>query len=242
MTVKEMSRIAGVSVRTLHYYDEIGLLRPGTVTEAGYRIYGEKELVRLQQILFFRELGFPLKEIRSIMENPSFDEKEALLKQRKLLELKQERLSGLMRLIDKTLKGDKHMSFEEFDESRLEEMRREYAREARERWGETEAYRQSEERTAGYGKGDWARLDAEMEGLFRRFAEAMEFPPEDGAVQALVREWQQHITRNYYECTDEILAGLGKMYIADRRFAKNIDRYGKGLAEFMSKAIAHYCK
>lgn len=242
MTVKEVSRIAGISVRTLHYYDEIGLLRPETVTGAGYRVYGEKELVRLQQILFFRELGFQLKEIKNIMENPSFDEKEALLKQRDLLQLKRERLLGLVRLIDKTLKGERNMSFQEFDRSWIEKAREEYAREAGKRWGGTEAYRQSEAKTAGYRKDDWARIDAGMDRLFRRFAEAMAFSPEEEAAQGLVREWQQYITQNYYECTGGILAGLGELYRSDERYAKNIERYGEGLAEFMSKAIAYYCK
>lgn len=242
MTIKEAARLAGVSVRTLHYYDKIGLLCPNAVTEAGYRIYGEVELMRLQQILFFRELGFPLKKIKEIMEKPAFDEREALLKQRELLELKRERLTNLMRLIDKTLKGETDMSFQEFDASKIEAARQEYAREAEERWGGSAAYRQSKEKTARYGKSDWMRLEAEMGTQFRKFAEHMELSVEDEKVQALVRDWQQYITANYYACTKEILAGLGKMYLADKRFTEHINRYGDDLAEFISKAIACYCK
>lgn len=242
MTIKETARLVGVSVRTLHYYDGIGLLCPSAVTEAGYRIYGKTELMRLQQILFFRELGFPLKEIKKIMENPDFDEREALLKQRELLEMKRERLTNLVRLIDKTLKGGTDMSFQEFDASRIEAVRQEYVREAEERWGGSAAYQQSKEKAAGYGKSDWMRLETEMGARFCKFAEHMELPAKDEKVQALVRDWQQYITANYYACTNEILAGLGKMYLADKRFAEYINRYGDGLAEFISEAIACYCK
>lgn len=240
MTVKEVSRLCGVSVRTLHYYDEIGLLRPGNLSEAGYRIYGEEELLRLQQILFFRELGFPLKQIRAIMQEPSFDTQDALQKQRELLALKRDRILGLLRLIDNTLKGEHTMSFHEFDESALETARKKYADEVKERWGNTAAYEQSEERAALYQKEDWARIEGEANKIFEKFAEHMDLPPSDPKVQALVGEWQQHITESYYECTDEILAGLGEMYTADERFKKNLDAHAKGLADFMAQAIKHY--
>ena len=240
MTVKEVSRLCGVSVRTLHYYDGIGLLRPKRRSGAGYRIYGEEELLRLQQILFFRELGFPLREIRDIMENPSFDARDALEKQRELLEMKRRRISGLIRLVDQALKGEQAMSFQEFDESKIEEAKKKYASEVKERWGSTEAYAQSEAKTARYTKEDWRRVQGEAEEIFRKFAAHMEQAPDDPAVQALVREWQEHITRNYYACTDEILAGLGEMYACDERFQKNLDSYAQGLAGFMSRAIRAY--
>lgn len=242
MTVKEVSRLCGVSVRTLHYYDEIGLLRPESLSGAGYRIYGEGELILLQQILFFRELGFSLKEIRAIMQNPSFDAKEALEKQRTLLEMKRERISGLIRLVDQTLKGEQPMSFREFDQSKIEEARMQYAAEAKERWGNTPAYAQSEQKTKGYTKEDWNRIQAEAAELFKGLAAHMEQGPCAPEAQALIGQWQAHITRYYYDCTDEILAGLGQMYRADSRFAENIDQYGRGLADFMSDAIAHYTK
>ena len=196
--------------------------------------------MRLQQILFFRELGFPLREIRDIMENPSFDARDALEKQRELLEMKRRRISGLIRLVDQALKGEQAMSFQEFDESKIEEAKKKYASEVKERWGSTEAYAQSEAKTARYTKEDWRRGQGEAEEIFRKFAAHMEQAPDDPAVQALVREWQEHITRNYYACTDEILAGLGEMYACDERFQKNLDSYAQGLAGFMSRAIRAY--
>ncbi len=242
MTVKEVSRLCGVSVRTLHYYDEIGLLRPERLSGAGYRVYGEGELLLLQQILFFRELGFSLKEIRAIMQNPSFDAKEALEKQRTLLEMKRERISGLIRLVDQTLKGEQLMSFKEFDQSKIERARAQYAVEAKERWGNTPAYAQSEQKTKGYTKEDWNRIQDEAAELFKDLAAHMEQGPSAPETQALIGQWQAHITRYYYDCTDAILAGLGHMYREDRRFAENIDQYGCGLADFMSEAIALHTK
>lgn len=238
-TVRETARLSGVSVRTLHYYDSIGLLRPAGTTEAGYRLYGEEELKRLQQILFFRELGFPLADIRRILSDPGFDSRKALLEHRRLLTMERDRLDGLLRLVDRILKGEQSMSFQEFDSTAIEAARREYAGEAKERWGSTEAWRESEKKTASYGPEDWAKIQLEAEEIFRAFAAEMKMkkPPEDPAVQALVRRRQDFITKWFYTCTDEILAGLGEMYVADERFRKNIDRYGEGLAEFISRAI-----
>ena len=234
--------MTGVSVRTLHYYDEIGLLKPTETTGAGYRLYGGEALARLQQILFFRELGFPLKEIRAILASPSFDAREALKNHRRLLVMERDRLDDLIRLADRTMKGEQAMSFEEFNRGEIAAARKQYAEEAEERWGSTDAYRESERKTASYTQGDWSRIQSEAEAIYRRFAEDQARRPGDPAVQKLVGEWQAFITRNFYSCTDEILAGLGEMYSADPRFAENIDRYGVGLADFMSRAVAVYCK
>ena len=241
-TVKEVAVLTGISVRALHYYDKIGLLKPSQTTSAGYRLYDGKALGRLQQILFFRELDFPLKEIRSILASPSFNAREALQSHRSMLILERDRLDGLIRLADQTLKGENAMSFEEFDHSRIDEERRKYAEEAKERWGKTDAYRESERRTAAYTKTDWSRVNLEAEKLYHAFAENLTKQPDDPSVQSLVRQWQEYITRNFYCCTDEILAGLGQMYAGDPRFTKSIDRNGEGLANFMSRAIAEYCK
>ena len=238
-TVKEVSRLTGISVRTLHYYDAIGLLKPDASTGAGYRLYDGKALCRLQQILFFRELGFPLAEIRAILDSPSFDPREALRKHRNMLLLERNRLDSLIRLADETLKGEKEMSFKEFDRSKLREEREKYAGEAKERWGSTDAYRESERRTAGFSEDDWNRAEGEAEAIWRRFTACMaKNPPESPEAQALVREWQDFITRTYYKCTDEILAGLGQMYTADPRFTERLDRCGAGLADYISRAIA----
>lgn len=240
-TVKEVAKLTGISVRTLHYYDEIGLLKPTETTGAGYRLYDGNALGRLQQILFFRELGFPLKEIRSILANPSFDASEALQHHRRMLVLERDRLNGLIRLADQTLKGENTMSFEEFDKSKINEEREKYAKEAKERWGKSDAYRESEQRTASYMKEDWDRINGEAEKLYHSFAQNLEKQPGDPAVQSLVGQWQEFISRNFYHCNKEILAGLGQMYAGDPRFAKNINQYGDGLADFMSQAIAQYC-
>lgn len=242
MKINQVAKLTGISVRTLHYYDEIGLLHPSEITEAGYRLYDGQALERLQQILFFRELSFPLKEIKDILNNPAFDKQRALENHKKLLLLRRSRLNDLIALVDNTLKGAQGMSFEEFDKSEIENAQKKYAKEVKERWGGTDAYAESERKTKGYGKEDWARINAEAEVIYRNFAALMEKEPSDQEVQKLVADWQAHITRNYYNCTKEILAGLGEMYVADSRFTESIDKYGKGLAEFMSRSIAYYCK
>lgn len=246
-TVREVALLSGVSVRTLHYYDSIGLLRPAGTTESGYRLYGENELKKLQQILFFRELGFPLADIRKILEGPGFDPRQALREHRRLLMMERDRLDGLLRLVDRILKGEQSMSFQEFDSSEIEVARRRYAQEARERWGDTGAWCESEKKTASYGPKDWADIQSEMEEIFRAFAAEMKrpqespVPPDDPAVQTLVLRWRDFITERFYDCTDDILSGLGEMYVADERFRKNIDRYGEGLADFISRAIRISC-
>ena len=233
--------MAGVSERTLRYYDAIGLLPPQGVTAAGYRIYGEVELARLQEILFFRELGFGLAEIKKIMTSPGYDRSEALRRQRDMLIMERNRLNGIIELAERALKGEKNMSFAPFDSSELEKKREEYAREARERWGDTPEYAESERRTAGYGKAQWVQTQQEMADIFAEFAALRGQAPESAPVQALVEKWQAYISANFYACGKETLAGLGQMYTADERFMKNIDRAGEGTAALMSAAIAVYC-
>ena len=240
-TVKEISRLCGVSVRTLHYYDEIGLLHPAETTEAGYRLYGPEEISRLQQILFFRELDFPLQEIQSILDCPSFDANQALARHRSLLHMKKERLEGLIGLIDSILKGEKDMSLKEFDNHAIEAAQKEYAQEAKERWGNTEAYQESQRKTAAYTKKDWDRVQQEMESLFRSFAANMDQSPDSPAVQETVAAYQSYLSRNFYVCGNEMLMGLGEMYLADTRFQQNIDRHGDGLTQFIAEAIRVYC-
>lgn len=242
MKINEVAKLTGVSVRTLHYYDEIGLLHPDEVTESGYRLYHTEALEKLQQILFFRELGFALKEIQKILNNPAFNRTEALENHKKLLLLKRGRLDDLIALVNRTLKGESEMSFKEFDMTEIEAAQVEYAKEAEERWGNTEAYKESAHRTKQYNKEDWARISAESERIYKGFAANMEKSPAAPEVQKLVADWQVHISKNFYPCSKEILSGLGKMYVADKRFTKNIDQYGEGLTQFISDAIAEYCK
>jgi DNA-binding transcriptional MerR regulator len=243
LSISEMAARSGVSVRTLHYYDQIGLLRPAEVgPDNGYRYYDEADMTKLQQILFFRELDFPLKEIQRIMTAPGYSRSEALHKQKELLLLKRQRLDGIIGLLEDEMKGEERMSFNEFDTSEIDEIRNKYAEEAKARWGDTEAYKESAAKTAGRSKEEWQQVTGEMDELLKRFAEKRGTDPAGNEVQELVRRWQQHITDRYYNCTDEILAGLGQMYIADPRFRKNMDKYGEGTAELISRAIEIYCR
>ena len=241
MKIQEAARLTGVTERTLRYYDRIGLLHPSGMTESGYRLYDEDALRRLQQIMFFRELGFPLAQIREIMDSPGYDMNEALRRHRLLLIAERDRLNGLIDLAERTLKGENDMSFDAFDRSEIDRQRDAYAEEARRRWGGTDAYAESEKKTAGYGKEQWAAIQQEADEIFAAFAALSGHAPDEPDVQALVARWQAHITRNYYACTKEILAGLGQMYTADERFMQSIDRAGAGTAQLMRDAIAVYC-
>ena len=231
-------------MRTLHYYDQIGLLSPGMVTETGYRYYGKEEIGRLQQILFYRELDFSLKDIMKIMCTSDYDKSEALQKQQELLRLKKDRLDRLIGLLDDLLKGEDTMSFNVFDNSEFEAQKEKYAAEAKEKWGNTDAYKESTKKTSSYSDEKWTEVNAGMNAIICEFADCMKNGnlPESDAAQTLVRKWQDYITENHYTCTKEILAGLGMMYVGDERFKANIDKCGDGTAEFMSKAIEYYCK
>ena len=245
MYIKEFAKLTGVSVRTLHYYDEIGLLKPSDVDEQnGYRFYDERSLERMQEILFYRELDFPLKSISEILASPNYDKQKALTEQRRLLTLKKERLERLISALDSAVKGENTMNMNVFDNSEFEAEREKYAREAKEKWGSTAAYKESTEKTAGYSKEKWGEINSGMDSLIAEFAECVKngVQPTDDVAQKLVKKWQDFITENYYTCTNEILSGLGEMYTADERFKENIDRHGEGTAEFMSAAIKVYCK
>ena len=233
MTVHEVSRLAGVSVRALHHYDAIGLLKPSRVTEAGYRLYDEDALSRLQEILLFRELEFPLGEIKRILDSPGYDRRQALCDQRELLKLKREKLTKLISLTENILKGDDSVDFSAFDDSK----EKEYAEEAKRRWGNTPAWREYEAKKPG------ADAAAGLMELFSGFGKLKELPASDARVTEAVRSLKNYISENYYECTDAILLGLGQMYSGDPRFRENIDRAGgEGTAEFVKKAIEEHCK
>ncbi|MEG2175863.1 MAG: MerR family transcriptional regulator [Oscillibacter sp.] len=241
LQIHEVARRSGVTVRTLHYYDEIGLLTPGKITEAGYRIYDEADLTRLQEILFFRELDFPLGDIGKIMHHPGYDREKALQKHRELLLKKRQRLDGLLALLDQTMKGENTMNFKEFDTSDLDKTREKYAQEVRQRWGATDAYRESQEKSAGFDAAQWKAVDDEGDAILQAFGDARTGDPAGGEAQALVARWQAYITARFYCCTKEILQGLGQMYLEDSRFTQNIDRHGPGTAAWMAQAIEIYC-
>ena len=241
MRISEVAKLTGITVRTLHYYDEIGLLKPNEITEAGYRLYSKEDLEILQQILFFRELDFPLSEIKEIMNNPNYDKEEALKKQKELLIQQGQRIDGLIKLIDKRIEGDNNMSFKEFDMNEIEENKKKYAKEVKERWGNTRAYEESEKKTSGYNKEKWGDINQETNEIFKAFAKLRYCDPGSQEVQELVRAWQKYITDNFYTCTNEILAGLGLMYVQDERFKENLDKNGEGTAKLMAEAIEIYC-
>ena len=241
LKINEVAKLTGVTTRTLRYYDEIGLLSPSELTEAGYRLYDEETLGSLQQILFFRELDFPLEQINEIMTNPAFDAMDALKNHKALLAKKRARLDKLIALVDTSITGGTTMSFKEFDSTEIENMKENYAAEAKERWGNTDAYAESEKRTRRYDASKWQEIQTVSDSIFRQFAEHMDKPAAHPAVQALVKQWQDFLTDNFYNCTNEILQGLGQMYVTDVRFTKNIDKHAKGLAVFISGAIDSYC-
>ena len=239
-TVQQVSKLTGVSVRTLHHYDWIGLLKPTKITEAGYRLYDDEALRKLQSILFFRELEFPLKQIMEFLDDPFFDPQAVLADQIRLLEMRAEQLDKLIshaRQIQKT--GVIPMDFSVFDRSRQDA----YAAEAKKRWGKTDAYKEFEEKTAGQTQ---AQQNAAADGLmaiFSRLGAIRTADPASPEAQALVKELQDYITANYYTCTKQILRGLGMMYIAGDEMTENIEKAGgAGTAEFAARAIAHYCK
>ncbi|PJI10319.1 MerR family transcriptional regulator [Clostridium sp. CT7] len=242
MKINEVAKLAGVTVRTLHYYDEIDLLKPSKITETGYRLYDEDAIALLQQILFFKELDFPLNEIKDIVTSSKFDKTEALKEHKELLIKKRERIDRLINLVDKTIGGEGSMSFNEFDMTEIENMKIKYEKEVKERWGNSDAYAESEKKTKNYSKKNWQQINEESKEILKAFADNKDKAPDSEEVQALVSKWQNFITERFYKCTNEILSGLGEMYLADERFKKNIDKTGEGTAAFMSEAIKIYCK
>ena len=241
MHISELAKLTGVSIRTLHYYDEIGLLKPAFVNEQnGYRDYDEKSLERMAEILFYRELDFPLKSILQILSSPDYDKTLAIRRQKELLTLKKQRLERLISVLDNAEKGEISMSV--FDKNEYETARRQYAEEAKQRWGGTDAYKESEQKTAEYSESKWDDVNAGLNAVFADFALIKDSEaPESEAAQMLVKRLQNYITCNFYTCTNEILAGLGQMYTADERFKANIDKNGTGTADFVSEAIKIYC-
>ena len=237
-TVKEVSRLTGVSVRTLHHYDAIGLLKPAKVTEAGYRLYDDAALGRLQTILLFRELQFPLKEIKEMLDAADFDPLAALDDQIRLLELRREHLDRLIdhaRQIQKT--GVMTMNFTAYDKKKLDA----YAAEAKKRWGHTDAWKESQSRnkTDSQQQSD---ADALMD-IFRHLGEYRTGDPAAPEAQALIAELRQFICEHYYNCTTQILFGLGQMYAAGGEMTDNIDHAGgTGTGDFARRAIEIYCK
>ncbi len=235
MTVNEVKKLTGLSVRALHYYDKIGLLTPAEITEKGYRLYDGKSLERLQEILLFKELEFSLKDIKNIIESPDFDRKKALSEQIKLFTLKKEHFENLISFAKQIeSKGEYAMDFNVFNKEKIEN----YKAEAKKLWGNTDAYREYEKKTADYSADKQKLLSKEMMDIFKEFGANKEKSPTDIEVIGLVKKLQDFITYNYYTCTNQILSSLGQMYTAGGEMTENIDSAGgNGTANFVSSAI-----
>ena len=239
-TVGEISRMTGVSVRTLHHYDAIGLLKPAQVTASGYRLYDDEALLRLQNILLFRELQFSLKQIREILSNPDFDPREAIERQIRLLEIQRDRLDGIIsfaRTIQKT--GVISMDFSAFDKTDFNR----YADEAKARWGKTEAWQEYEQKNSGKSAAEMKGKGAALMDIFRELGAIRTGDPACGEAQALINKLRAFITDNFYNCTPQILRGLGQMYAAGGEMTDNIEAAGgEGTAEFVRRAIEVYAE
>jgi DNA-binding transcriptional MerR regulator len=241
-TINKLAKLAGTSVRTLHYYDEIGLLKPEYRAANGYRQYGEKAIVRLQQIMFFRELDFGLDEIKAIMARPDFDAVEALQSHKALLQKRKERIDELLNTITKTIKnikGAKLMEIKEYYQGFSDEQIEKYREEVKRRWGE-KTLKDSEDRVKKMGKEKFAAVQAESDRIFHTIADNMAKGADSKIVQAEVAKWRQWL-ENFSHYSDEAVLGLGRAYSENPEFAKTFEKYHKDLPAFMTKAIEYYC-
>ncbi len=241
-TVKAVSELAGISIRTLHHYDRIGLFRPSEVSAAGYRLYTDADLERLQQVLFFRELGLGLAEIKEIVSRPGFDHRQALREHRTLLVARRERIDHLIDLVDRTIDAeergmemDRQEMFKGFDQTAYEE-------EARRRWGHTDAYKESMRRAKSYTKEDWAAIQAETKQIEEGIASSMDqgLSPTDPKVQTWLARYHNLLNDRFYQCTPEMIRATGEMYVTDARFTAYYEKIRPGMAVYMHAAMAAY--
>ncbi|SFP10689.1 DNA-binding transcriptional regulator, MerR family [Geodermatophilus dictyosporus] len=242
MNVGEVAALAGVTVRTLHHYDRIGLLSPSGRTAAGYRRYSAADLGRLHQVLLYRELGFPLEEVATLLDDPSADPAEHLRRQHRLLRDRLDRTAAMVAAVEKEMEA-RHMGIDLTPEEKFELfgdwLPEEYEAEAQERWGETEAWAQSQARTRAYTKDDWVRVQAEGEDVEARMAAALQagVAPDSPQAMDLAEEARQQISRNFYDCSPEMHAGIGRTYVEDERFTAHYERRAAGLAQWVSTAV-----
>jgi MerR family transcriptional regulator, thiopeptide resistance regulator len=241
-TVGALAKLTGVTVRTLHHYDEIGLVRPSARSGAGYRLYDDGDVLRLQQVLLHRELGLPLEQIAAVLDAPGFARVDALRAQRAALVEKRDRLDGMLAAVDAALRleeGQTEMKdqdvksmFDGFDHAQYEE-------EAKQRWGNTDAYQESARRTKQYGKAEWEQIRREADGIYARLAELMGegAAPDDARCKGVALAHRAHIDRWFYPCSREMQVNLAEMYISDPRFTANLDKIAPGFARFLRDAI-----
>ncbi|MFE5752935.1 MerR family transcriptional regulator [Streptomyces massasporeus] len=242
-SVGQVAGFAGVTVRTLHHYDDIGLLVPSERSHAGHRRYSDADLDRLQQILFYRELGFPLEEVAALLDDPDADPRAHLRRQHELLTARIEKLRKMAAAVEHAMEArtmglnlTPEERFEVFGDNDPEQ----YAEEVEERWGNTDEYADSQRRTASYTKEDWKRIQAEAADWGERYGALMaaDEPPTGEAAMTLAEEHRQHICTWFYECSYEIHRCLGDMYASDERFKAFYDALRPGLAEHLRDAIA----
>ena len=239
-TVNSIAQLAHISVRTLHHYDAIGLLKPTVITEAGYRLYDDVALERLYLILLFRELEFPLKDIREILDAPDFDRNLCLEQQVSLLKAKVNHLQASIHLANGIkLMGVRNLKFKNWDPKNIDE----YSAQAETLYGKTDAWKEYSEKAKGRSKGQEQALGDGIMDLFSKLGTMKELSPESAEVQAWVKELQSYITEHFYNCTPQILRGLGEMYAGGGSMTENIDAAGgAGTGEFARVAIQIFCK
>ena len=243
-TVQQLARLAKISVRTLHHYDQIGLLQPGTRSPAGYRQYGETELLRLQQILFFKELDFPLAEIGRVLNDPHFDQVQALRHHREMLEAQADRLAVLLKTVDRTIERiteeSMTLSDEELYEGFTQEQIQRYTTEVNEKY-DPQLVAESNQRVRKMSKEQWQAVKGEGEAVTRAMAGLIGSPVSDPRVQAAIKRHHAWI-ENFYPCSAEIYRGLSHLYTENDEFRANYDKYVPGLADFMKNAMEYFCQ
>ncbi len=241
MLINEVAKLTGLSVRTLQYYHKIGLLTPDSISKAGYRHYSQANLVRLQQIMFYKELGFSLDDIANMIDK-AFDKNSALENHKHILIKKKTRLENIIKLIDDIQKQGTKLSFKEFNTKEITMEMDKYAQEAKQRWGNTDAYKESQKRTKGLSKDEWNSINDAANKIFEAFAQIKDGNPASPQAKSLVQAWQSHINTNFYPCDNQMLLNLAQMYKGDSRFKATMDKFGEGTTDFICKAIEEYCK
>lgn len=238
-TVGEVARLSGVSVRTLHHYDELGLVVPSARTDAGYRLYDHGDLQRLQEVLALRATGLPLAEVKAVLDDPTHDRLQVLREQAKRLRDEQDRLADLLAVVEDAIaaadRGDRQEEAAMFDGTDHEQ----YAEEAEQRWGETEAWKQSRRRTSQFTQADWDRVKAETEAMEEGVAQLLRegVPADDERTAPFVAEHRRHIDDNFYDCSEQMQRNLASMYVQDARFTAHYDDREPGLAQYVHDAI-----
>lgn len=246
MTVHEVANLTGITIRTLHYYDEIGLLKPAIVTDSKYRLYTDDDLCRLQEILFFREVGFALKEIKSLLNSPNYNRTKALKQHLAILQAQKERIDALISLVQEEIKGAAEVSFAPFSNSKVLELQEKYREEILERWGNTDSFKEYEitfsSKARKMQNEQMEAFYSIAQSMFEKLALYEGRSPNCQEVQEIVKEWQDYISAHFYKCDTQMLSYLGQLYVTDERFSDYINRFGTGnLASFLNKAIEVFC-